>query len=216
MQLDQQINKNNIEVDELQRAIKATLNVTNINLSDTIGSFQRKISALDKQKGELEKELTRIELGILIQQNKIDDIQAVIENNVDTIESSKEMIRDYIRYFIKKIDVLYHNSKFTMLKIIFANSSINELQGWNYNAIEEPENKLLRNTYIILDKRRTLDIKAIKSFAPLKLDAGQKICIGSYTFDLEELFDKHINSTKKNEVNSIIFKEFKFKKLNVY
>jgi hypothetical protein len=50
----------------------------------------------------------------------------------------------------------------------------------------------------------------------LKLDAGQKIYTGSYTFDLEELFDKYINSTKKNEVNSIIFKEFKFKKLNVY
>ena len=216
MQLDQQINKNNTEVDELQRAIKATLNVTNINLSDTIGSFQRKINALDKQKGELEKELTRIELGILIQQNKIDDIQAVIENNVETIESSKTMLRDYIRYFIKKIDVLFHDSKFTIFKIIFTNSSIHELQGWDYKAIEEPENKLLRTTYIILDKRRTLNIKAIKSFAPLNLNSDQKICIGSYTFDLEELFDKYINSTKKNEINTIIFKEFKFTKLNVY
>lgn len=216
IQLIQQIEKNNSEVEELQRAIKATLNVTNINLSDTIGSFQRKIKVLDKQKGELEKELTKIEHGIQIQQNKIDNINEVIENNIDTIESSKSLLRNYIRYFIKKIKVLHHDSKFTVLKVIHTNSSMNELNDWKYNSHEEPDKNVSRNTFIIIDKRRTLDIKAIKTYSPLTINASQKIRISSYTFDFIDLFDNYIYSTKKNEVNSIIFNEFGVKKLNVY
>jgi DNA invertase Pin-like site-specific DNA recombinase len=161
----------------------------NINLSNLIATFESRIKKLSKDKNILQNELLKVENQFLISEKKLLNIEEIIVKNIDSIENNPTLLRRYISYFISRIEILSHDKKFTVLKITF------KVYGKERRIVDfngrldyvDPDYSIF--THIILDKRKTLNIKAVKVTKSNLIIENNEIKF-SQMIPIEKLFDR--------------------------
>jgi hypothetical protein len=185
----------------------------NINLGNLISTFESRIKKLSKEKETLQKELIKVENQFSISKQQSMNIEDVIVNNIDSIENNRILLRRYISYFISRIEILSHDRKFTILKITFKaygkERRIIDLNG----KLEyiDPDYGIF--THIILDKRNSLNIKAVKITKENLIIENNEIKF-SQMIPIERLFDT-VPSDNRNNLISRDVSPFNLTRLNL-
>ena len=141
------------------------------------------------------------------------NIEDVIVKNIDSIESNRILLRRYISYFVNRIEILLHDKKFTILKINFKSSG-KERRIIDFNGrLEYVDSEYGTFTHIVLDKRNTLNIKAIKITKANLIIENHEINLGQL-IPIERLFDTRPSDTE-NKLISRDVNRFNLTKLNL-
>ena len=157
-------------------------------MSNLIVTFESRIKKLSKDKSILQKELVKVQNQLLISEKKLLNIEDIIVKNIDSIENNPTLLRRYISYFISRIEILSHDKKFTVLKITFkAYGKEKKIVDFNGRLdYVDPDYSIF--THIILDKRKTLNIKAVKVTKSNLIIENNEIKF-SQMIPIERLFD---------------------------
>ncbi len=173
---------------QLENGLITSMVHRNINLSNLIVTFESRIKKLSKDKSILQKELVKVQNQLLISEKKLLNIEDIIVKNIDSIENNPTLLRRYISYFISRIEILSHDKKFTVLKITFkAYGKEKRIVDFNGRLdYVDPDYSIF--THIILDKRKTLNIKAVKVTKSNLIIENNEIKF-SQMIPIERLFD---------------------------
>lgn len=198
----------------------------NIDISSFLYRFEQSTAKIDKEIGNINKEITRVKLLLNVQQTDNKDIFYVINQNLDKIEKSKSLLKEYINLFVQDISVIYHTNKHSIFNInfnlyssvIYKNEvSLNEIREKESNSLlddiyrfvdyDSSEPQIGKNTTILIDKKQTLNIKLYKSttFSYNLLNETQLKELG-FTNEVYKEFWWLLSSLQKLD----------FKKLNLY
>lgn len=201
------------EIIQLENGLITSTIHRNINLSNLISTFESRIKKLSKDKETLQKELVKVKNQFSISEKKLMNIEDVIVKNIDSIESNRILLRRYISYFVNRIEILLHDKKFTILKINFKSSGkerrIIDING----RLEYVDSEYGTFTHIVLDKRNTLNIKAIKITKANLIIENHEINLGQL-IPIERLFDTRPSDTE-NKLISRDVNRFNLTKLNL-
>lgn len=202
------------EILDLEKGIIKSSGHRNVNLSKLISAFDSRINKLSKEKEQLHKELVKIKNQIKLVSKKSQNVEEVIIKNLKEIENSRELLKKYIMYFVKRIEILSHNKQFTILKIHFKQYNVVEKRIIHPDGkVEIPDNEFGVFTFIFLDKRTTRNIKAIKATRNLTILTGDKIKLNRI-ISLQELFDtNNIDFETRHELRDL--KRFQLTKLKL-
>ena len=137
--------------------------------------------------------------------------------NLKSIEKSKELLKKYISTFVREVEVLLHNPQYSIFKVWFKYSSSTHFPNKSVQIKKELKNEdIERETFIILDKTNSNNIKSYKTTNLLSIDKGSVIKI------LEREFGKKNKVLKFNlsEIHLMVKEgfliEYPFIKLEVY
>lgn len=226
-----ELEKRNKEIDE-----KMNLNIQsyndmskykNLSMSALLDQMKSRINKLDKEKGQITTELSRLKYNLSVKNFEIDDSYKLIKKNIKTIEYSKELIKRYINLFVGSLDIILHNSRYTIVKVNYSKTIIKmNIQKKLSSVILNPDiKKFTKNdfiidsglelkTYILLDKRNPQKIKSYKTDSSIFITKQND----SIMFGINKN-DKGIEISLK-ELESDNYKPyfipFKFEKLDVY
>lgn len=188
------------EIAQLQKSLISATAHRNVDLSGLISAFESRIIKLSKEKQNLQKEAYQLENQFQIAQKRLMNVEAIITDNIDAIENSQALLRRYITYFVKNIEILNHNKRFTTLCIHFRTYAVLEKKIVHPDGrIEKPDNEYGPFTFVLLDKRRTLDIKAIKITRAIQVLQDDKIK-ASQIIPIVTLFDMTAEALANNPI----------------
>jgi hypothetical protein len=202
--------------EEQIRLIKVYKKLKNIDTRKHNIDTELQLIKLDKEKGKLIKERSNIAMLLSVKQKQIGNIHQVIESNLKEIENSTELLKKYINYFIDSIEISLHNSNYTALKVNFRIYSDLEVQSIVKGNRIIVDGEYTKSTYVILDKRTTLNIRAVKSIKPLKFKHNNTVQIGLKYLSVDSLFDNYLDFNKKHVKESDGITTLKIQKLAVY
>jgi len=150
----------NISINENIAILSSVGKLTSPNIIQLIKDTGKKIEKLESDLIKIEQEKSRIETNKLLIHNKQNNVEQVINDNLEAIEASKEQLKKYINAFVHRIDIIEHNTKYTVLEVAIRDYTY--LTSFNDLILSKiPDNfPVIRDLeYIILDKRITRDIK---------------------------------------------------------
>jgi DNA invertase Pin-like site-specific DNA recombinase len=212
------ITKINEDVQIATMALKKNMSLKYVNLADVVSSMYTKLEKLDKEKGEMEKELSRLNANLSIKKEKLNDVHEVISENMASIELSRDLLKQYVNYFVDSIDVLFHNTSYTVLKVNFIRYSILQRKRIDDGRVKIDDGEYQRQTLVALDKTNTLNIKAFKSLRSFTINDSGSLNFSTFKIDIksafEYLYNLSENAVLKKELRDL--KLFDFKKLPVY
>jgi DNA invertase Pin-like site-specific DNA recombinase len=148
---------------EIQTSIEenfAMLNSVNrLSSPNTIPLIEKttkKIKKLETELNKIQQEKSLIESNKLLIYDKQDNIESVINENLSTIEASKELLKKYINSFVQEINIILHNIQYTVLEVVINDFIISK----DYtDYFDEKIPIKLELAYVVLDKRITRNIK---------------------------------------------------------
>ncbi|RXR17361.1 hypothetical protein EQG63_11270 [Flavobacterium amnicola] len=114
------------------------------------------IEKLESELNKIQQEKSLIESKKLLIYDKQDNVESVINDNLSAIESSKELLKNYINSIVQEINIFQHNIQYTVLQVVIKDFSIRK-EYTDYFSDTMPIKFEL--AYIILDKRVTRNIK---------------------------------------------------------
>jgi DNA invertase Pin-like site-specific DNA recombinase len=218
-ELEQRNDEINEEIMSLEQSFKGFSKLKNVTSGDFINSIQSKVKKLDKEKGDIDNEISRIKVNLSVKNGDLDDDYKSIKNNLETIEESKELLKKYINLFVDKIDIIVHNTSYSVIRVKFKIDSFsflpkpikkNPLGRWD-------DGELDLYTNIILDKTNSQNIKLYKTTTSIQkttnnrtillVDTKTPKIVKRTKIDLQDL---------GNRENKQYFKSCNFTKLNVY
>ena len=182
------------EINHLRRSLTNTREYKNIDFSEDIDILHRKILKADRKKGKLESELALIESKLLMVHDEQLDVESVIMSNLTTIESSKDMLKQYVNHFIESITIIDHNRERTILKVSF--KYFTKPKFWEFVKETQtlPDNKV---EYLYIDKRVTRQIKLAR-LTHYPIEVFSDVHSENLPKDLNKLKDI-IDSNEKDE-----------------
>lgn len=146
-------------INENLEILKTIGRLSNPNVLELIQSTGKKLENLEAELNQIQQEKSKIESNKLMIFDRQSNIQDVINDNLLTIESSKELLKKYINIFVDEITIIEHNKKHSVLKI-----NINGF-GFDYQSLlsfdKNPKqiSYVKDAKYIVLDKTVTQNIK---------------------------------------------------------
>lgn len=183
---------------------------------DFFEKFEIKINNYNLALKKIINERAKIKTAQLIRKDELNDIDFVINSNLNSIEYSKELLKKYINIFVGKINICLHNNRFTVLSIQFNvhgnNNLIKQNNGSSAQFVEASFNNV---AYIIIDKKQTLKIKAVKTNQKIQIISNEIIKVLNFEIPLYSLFEP-FEGDERNKGILKEFVEFDFQKLNVY
>jgi hypothetical protein len=219
----EKLEQRNKEIDEevltLNKSFISFSRLKSLSAGVFIDSLEKKVAKLDKEKGDIDNEISRIKVNLSVKNDKIGDYFKMIKNNLESIEKSRELLKKYINLFVDKVEIIIQNPSYSVIRVKFKieSDSFLSFEQSNSLAAKSHEGELELYTNIILDKRNTLNIKSYKStFSILKSNSKTSILLvdskkpkikKKLKIDLEDL---------ENPEYSSYFKPFNFSKLDVY
>ncbi len=144
------------QIVRLKKDLKRSREIKNTDMTDDIDSIYKEIDKVGGRIDNLKNELALIESKLLLVNDEQLDIESVVMNNIDAIESSKELLKQYINYFIDSIEILNHSRENTILKVIF--KEFTKPKFWEFVKSKDtlPDKRV---EYLYIDKRVTRQIK---------------------------------------------------------
>lgn len=163
LKLDNQLLNLNNREKEIQKSIEENIEILNsvgrlksANIIQLIQKTSKTIKKLELELNKIQQEKSLIESNKLLIFDKQDNVESLINDNISTIESSKEQLKKYINSFVQEINIIGHNTKFSVLEVVIKDFTI----GKDYTDIFSDTLSIkLELAYIILDKRVTRNIK---------------------------------------------------------
>ena len=217
------LEERNHEIDEeiktLNQSFKGFSKLKNITSGDFINSIQIKVKKLDKEKGDIDNEISRIKVNLSVKNEDVGDDYKSIKNNLKTIEESKELLKKYINLFVDKIDIIIHNTSYSVIRLKFKIDSFsflpNPIKKNSLGAFDDGEIGLYTN--IILDKRNSQKVKSYKTTISIQKSNNQRslLLVDTKTPKIVKRTKIELCDLEKPE-NKKYFTSFKFIKLNVY
>ncbi len=193
-------------IDENVAILTSVGKLTSAGVLTLIQSTGKKIEKLESELSKIEQEKSRIESNKLLIYDKQDNVEAVINDNLATIEASKEQLKNYINSFVDKVNFIEHTVKYTVLEVVIKDFTVHQ----DYIDYFGDKSQIqLELGYIVLDKTITRNIKGNYFKAQTASTSHQ-----SY---LKLVTDKII-PMMKNEMESNTFEisqSLNFNKLNV-
>jgi DNA invertase Pin-like site-specific DNA recombinase/ribosomal protein L34E len=211
---DQLQNLSNREI-EIKQDIEKNITIlssvgrlTSPNILQLIESTGKKIENLESDLNKIEQEKSKLESNKLMIFDKQTDIEVVINDNLDMIESSKELLKKYINIFVQRIEILEHNVRYTILEV--------DIRDYTYSTYPDLEKNIPENfpvskgtEYIFLDKTVTRNIRGV--YYKEKYNWDDKYPIPELSID--DVVPMIKNELKSNKLE--IGEELNFKKLSV-
>lgn len=84
------------------------------------------------------------------------DSTKIIEDNLDSIEKSKEQVKKYINHFVSHVQVVHQDRKYSVVEVKIKDYTQNKF--WKMIDILS-ETKVHKYTYLVIDKRVTRKVK---------------------------------------------------------
>ncbi|MEC4048745.1 recombinase family protein [Flavobacterium sp. SUN046] len=189
----------------------------NINIEEYFKELETVSKKIDREVGLIDKEIIKLKLFLNAKSEDNSNIEQNIMDNIELIESSKELLKKYINLFVKKIDIVYHTNKYSIIKIDFKVFGLmNEINKLKDSLEVDKVSSLGGYRFVILDKKITLDIKAYKTIRYFYVKDEYE---AEYHSNFKtSLLASGINIDKE-ESFEIAFKQLTivpFKKLNIY
>lgn len=182
---------------------------------DFFETFQSKIKSYNKKLTQINDEKAKIKTLKSVKQEQLSNIDFVINSNLSAIEKSKNLLKKYINIFVEDIRLLYHNTRFTIISINFNKYGHDQLKKISEGTAEYNEAHYTKYTFVILDKKQTLKIRAVKTNLPITVLEQNKIKVSKFELSLAQIFENlSIASEKKAILKEFI--EVEFQKLKVY
>jgi DNA invertase Pin-like site-specific DNA recombinase len=209
-------NELNVEYQLELKTLEIIKRVKNVNINDSLIKFEQNTNRIDKELGKIDKEISKVNLFLNMKQNKNDDLSKTISENLDKIESSKELLKEYINLFVENIRIIYHNKKYTILQVCLNTYSNVEKfyfpNSMDYIQMDDAELETFNS--ILLDKRQTLSIKMFKSSKLFHPNGEDSIQIGRFTFLIPKMIDEVQNVEKFPILKEV--KKVNYSKLRVH
>lgn len=127
--LEIQINNLNSKKDDLveqikneERILRITLNSRNINRDSAIEEYEKRINKIDNEIAIINNEIRNKKLTIEnARKNKEREysLKDEINNNLVNIEKNKDLIKKYIKELSTEIEILYTDSRYTVIEIYY-------------------------------------------------------------------------------------------------
>ncbi|MBC5836771.1 recombinase family protein [Flavobacterium muglaense] len=181
-------------IDENVAILKSVGKLSSAGVLTLIETTGKKIEKLENDYNKIQQEKSKIESNKLLIFDKQGDVESIINDNLSTIESDKELLKKYINIFIDDINIIQHNVQYTVLELIIKD-------GTTYGLLTNPEIYSQRNcknievNYLIIDKKITQQPKI--SF--MKVSGNVDI-----NFHRETVIPNHIPNIKKwNVLNKL-------------
>jgi DNA invertase Pin-like site-specific DNA recombinase len=193
------------EIEENIAILNSVGKLTSPNIIQLIQNTGKKIEKLEVELLKIEKEKTKIESNKLLILDRQDNVESIINDNLSTIENSKELLKKYINSFVDTINILEHSIKYTVLELVIKDFTISK-DYTDYFGDRMPIQ--LELAYIVLDKTITRDIKGFY-FKAQTANNNYKNYLGLVKNEMIPII--------KNEIITKVFdisKELNFKKLN--
>ena len=182
---------------------------------DYLANFQSKIKSYDKKLNQINDEKAKIKSSQSIKKEQLSNIDFVINSNLSAIEKSKNLLKKYINIFVENIQVLHHNTRFTIISINFRKYGNEQIKRLDEGKVVVVDAHYSKCTFVILDKKQTLKIRAVKISRPITVMNNDTIRLMRFDIPLSRIFE---NIDEKDE-NKGVLKEFQyidFRKLDVY
>jgi DNA invertase Pin-like site-specific DNA recombinase len=198
------------------KSLEIIKKVKNVKIDDFLVKFEQNTNRIDKELGRIDKEVTKVKLLLNMKQNENNDVANVINKNLDKIEASKELLKQYINLFVDFIRIELHNNKYTILNVVLKNySKVEKFYFPNTNDfIQIDDAELEELNSILLDKRQTLSIKMYKSTKRFVPTGNNSMRIGRFSFPIPEMVREIQNVNKIPILKEV--KKVEFSKLGVY
>lgn len=198
------------EIEEHVQVIKSMGKLTSSNVIELVQNAGKKIERLESDLNKIEQEKSKIESNKLLIYNKQDNVEAVINDNIVKIETSKDMLKKYINSFVDHINILEHNVKHTVLELVIKDFSIRK----DYNDYFGDKLPIqIELGYIVLDKTITRNIKGV-CFKAQSASADYSIFNSLTTTKMIPMVKNEMNGYE-GDVEDRISVDLKFKKLLV-
>jgi DNA invertase Pin-like site-specific DNA recombinase len=183
--------------------------------SDYFEKFEAKINKHNIAIKKIINERAKIKIAQTIRNEELNNIDFVINSNLKSIEASKELIKKYINIFVKNLHIHIHNKRFTVFSIHFNIHGNDIFKKISNGQADFQEASYSKNTFVILDKKQTLKIRAFKTNQLIEVIDQSTIKALRWDIPLENIFKTFVG---KPEEMGILkeFTEFEFRKLNVY
>lgn len=145
-----------ISIEENVAILNSVGRLTSPNIIQLIQKTGKTIGKLESELNKIAQEKSIIELNKLMIFDKQDNVESVINDNLSSIESSKEQLKKYINSFVQEINIFQHNVQFTVLEVVIKDFTIRK-DYTDYFDVKLPIQ--LELAYVLLDKRVTRNIK---------------------------------------------------------
>lgn len=182
---------------------------------DYFEKYKNKIKTHNKKLVQIDDEKAKIKLLQSVKQEQISNIDFVINANLSGIEKSKNLLKKYINIFVDNIELVHHNKRFTIILINFKQYGHDQRRKISDHSYEILEAHYSKCTYVILDKKQTLKIHAVKTNMPITLLDQDTIKVIHFDVPLEQIF---MSLDERTEPRGVLkeFLQFGFKKLDIY
>lgn len=182
---------------------------------DYFETFQSKIKMFNKKLAQINDEKAKIKTLQTVKLEQLSNINFVISSNLSAIEKSKTLLKKYINIFVDDIRLHYHNTRFTIISINFKKYGYDQMKKVTDGRAEFIDAHYSKCTYVILDKKQTLKIRAVKTNLPISVLEHNTIKVMRFDLRLDEIFEK---LDEKPENKGVIkeFQQIEFNKLDVY
>lgn len=204
------------EYDNELKSLEIIKKAKNANVGDFLLRFEQNTTKIDKELGKIDKEISKVKMLLNVQQKENNDVVNVINKNLDKIESSKELLKEYINLFVDYIRIELHNNKYTILNVVLKNYSKVEKYYFknsnDYIQIDDAELEELNS--VLLDKSQTLSIKMYKSTKRFVPTGNNSMRIGRFSFPIPDMIREMQNVNKFPILKEV--KRVEFSKLGVY
>ncbi len=204
----------------------------NIDIGEMLTGFEKKIDKLDKDLGKSKNKLAQVANKIeQFNRRKDINITELFQSDIDQIEQDKSLLKRYINTFVRNINILFQNNRYSVISVNFHYSVVSKKK----IAIGERmkiESPLGKGTCIFIDKSNTNNIKVVKTnWLPVSFEDGftfyqrdensmskiKKIKIGyEEVFTPSQATQSKIKEFEKVREITQLFQPIPFKKLTVY
>ena len=201
----------------LNQSLKRFSNYKNVSTKSFIDTIHTKVLKLDKERGNVENEISKIKVGLLATNIDFSNLFDSLRPKLDSIEESKDLLKKYINLFVDEIGIVFHNQQYSIIKVNFKidSRSMIDISAVKLIPGVTPRFEIESITNIILDKRDSQRIKAYKTNLIVeKAQKADKVLFSQVGGKNNRSFEISLNDITE-PTNSQFFKNFLFRKLNV-
>ena len=215
--LEKRLNEIDEEIMALNQSLKRFSNYKNVSTKSFIDTIHTKVLKLDKERGNVENEISKIKVGLLATNIDFSNLFDSLRPKLDSIEESKDLLKKYINLFVDEIGIVFHNQQYSIIKVNFKidSRSMIDISAVKLIPGVTPRFEIESITNIILDKRDSQRIKAYKTNLIVeKAQKADKVLFSQVGGKNNRSFEISLNDITE-PTNSQFFKNFLFRKLNV-
>lgn len=150
------------EIEEEVNSIKNSFKKITVfkGFEEVLESWTNKLEKLNFERDQLDFQQKSIDSNLLLLNNRQKDIDSIIMDNLESIEASKELLKQYVNHFVDEIEILEHTVPYSIIKIQFKHFTMPDFMSLVKEKEHVPTKKVV---YLAIDKKVTRQIHLSRS-----------------------------------------------------